>query len=140
MPISTAKRRLYVLIGCITGWGILFLVAGFPIFHLHFKVPIATILSYASICCVVQMAVFEWLFYARKRAQDLNAWIFHRTVATTVFVTTISLLFFYYLRRDRPDPTTREFTSIGMGVSLLFAVLLPIKSLVSRRVRSGLRG
>lgn len=92
MKISTAKRRLYALIGCIAGWGTVFLVVGFPIFHLHFKVSIAAIASYLGICCVVQMAAFEWLFYAKKTAQHPDDWIFHRTVSSTVFVTTISLL------------------------------------------------
>ena len=46
------------------------------------------------------------------------------TIATTVFATTVSILFFYYLRLSRPqDPRTREFTSICMGVALLFGVL-----------------
>lgn len=46
------------------------------------------------------------------------------TIATTVFATTVSILFFYYLRLSRPqDPRMREFTSIGMGVALLFGCL-----------------
>jgi hypothetical protein len=137
MPLSPAERLLYGLIGCVIGWGILFLAVGFPVFHLHFKVPIATIASYASICCVVQVAVLAWLLYMRKTVQRPDAWIFYRTVAVTVLATTIPMLFFYYLRRGRPDPDTREFTSIGMGVTLLFAVLLPVISLVSRRMRNG---
>ena len=123
MTISTAKRRLVALIGCLFGWGAIFVVVGFvvgfPIFHLYFKVPIATISSYIGICCVLQLALVEWLVYAKKTAQGPDGWAFHRTVATTVFVTAISLLFFYYLRRGRPDPETREFTSICMGDSLI---------------------
>lgn len=47
-------------------------------------------------------------------------------VATTVFVTTILTLFLYYLRRSRPeDPSMRELTSIGLGVTLILAVLYP---------------
>ena len=115
-------------------------VVGFPIFHLYFKVPIATISSYIGICCVLQLALVEWLVYAKKTAQGPDGWAFHRTVATTVFVTAISLLFFYYLRRGRPDPETREFTSICMGVTLLFGVLSPIiKSRSSRQTGSGER-
>jgi hypothetical protein len=48
------------------------------------------------------------------------------TIATTFFVTTIGILLLYYLRRSRPeDPSTREFTSMGMGVMLVLAVLYP---------------
>lgn len=137
MPVSTAKRLLTILIGSIIGQGVLFLIVGFPIFHLQLKVSLATIASYLGICCVVQIVVFEWLFYARAKAQDPESWIFHRTIATTVLVATVSLLFFYYLRRGRPDPDTREFTTIGMGVSLLLAFLYPSIKLVSRRMRSG---
>ena len=126
-----------MLIGCVIGWGAIVLVIGFPIFHLYFKVPIATIASYLAICCVVQLVVFEWLFYAKRMARDPDDWIFHRTVATAVFVATISVLFFYYLRRGRPDPATREFTSIGIGVSLIFGFLFPIIKLGSRRTRNG---
>jgi hypothetical protein len=137
MPVSTAKRRLTLLIGSIIGWGFVFLIVGFPVFHLQFKASVATIASYVGICCVVQIVVIEWLFYARAKTQDPEGWIFHRKIATSVLMATASLLFFYYLRRGRPDPDTREFTSICMGVTLLFAVLWPIKSLLSRRMRNG---
>lgn len=135
MTISPAKRLWLVLIGSIVGWAMMLIVIGLPIFHLHFKVPIATIASYAGTCCVVQVVVFAWLFRSRQTHPD--RWVFNRTLASTIFVTTISMLFFYYLRRGRPDSATREFTSIGMGVSLLFAVLLPLISFVSRRMRNG---
>jgi hypothetical protein len=46
------------------------------------------------------------------------------TIATTVFITTVSILFFYYLRLSRPqDPRMREFTSICMGVAFIFGGL-----------------
>jgi hypothetical protein len=46
------------------------------------------------------------------------------TIATTAFVTTISILFLYYLRRSRPeDPSTRKLTSILMGATLISGVL-----------------
>lgn len=46
------------------------------------------------------------------------------TIATTVFVTTVAILFFYYLRLSRPeDPKTREFSSICIGVALTFGGL-----------------
>jgi hypothetical protein len=46
------------------------------------------------------------------------------TIATTVFATTVIVLFFYYLRLNRPqDPRMREFTSICMGVALIFGGL-----------------
>lgn len=46
------------------------------------------------------------------------------TIATTVFVTTVIILFFYYLRLSRPqDPRMREFSSICMGVALIFGSL-----------------
>jgi hypothetical protein len=137
MTISLAKRLLFVLIGCITGWAVIFLVVGLPLFHLHFKVPIATITSYVGICCALQVVVVAWLLYARKTAQRSDGWLFHRTLATTLSGTIVSMLFFYYLRRGRPDdPATREFTSIGMGATLLFAFLfLPIIRVIARRTR-----
>src|SRR5215469_2693942 len=46
------------------------------------------------------------------------------TIATTVFITTITILFLCYLRLSRAaDQSTREFTSIGMGVAIIFGVL-----------------
>src|SRR5579859_740150 len=57
------------------------------------------------------------------------------TIATTVFVTAVNIVFFYYLRLSRPqDPRMRKFTSICMGVALIFGGLyLTVKLyLVSR--------
>jgi len=46
--ISNSKRLLIILVGSIAGWLAVFLVVGFPVFHLGFKVPIATIASYLA--------------------------------------------------------------------------------------------
>jgi hypothetical protein len=125
---------LTILVGSIAGWLVVFLLLGFPIFHLGFKVPIATIASYVGICCAVQLAITPWLFYARQTPQRPDGRVVHRTVAVTVFVATITMLFFYYLRRSRPDDlATHQFTSIGMGVTVVFAVIFPVISLARRK-------
>jgi len=130
------RHVLTAFMGSITGWLIVFLVLGFPIFHLGFKVPVARIASYVSICCATQLVITPWLFYARKTPQRPEGRFTHRIIALTAFTTAVSVLFFYYLRRSRPeDPSTREFTLIGMGVTLIFAILYPTVKLylVSRR-------
>ena len=116
------------------GSAIAFLLVGFPIFHLGFRVPIAKIASYIGACCAVQLTITPWLFYARRTPQRPDGRVVHRTAAATVFVTTITMLFFYYLRRSRPeDLPTLEFTSTAMGVTVVFAVVFPVISLASRR-------
>jgi hypothetical protein len=139
MTISNSKRLWVALIGSTAGWTMVFLVVGLPIFHLGFKVSIATIASYMGICCAVQLGIVAWLLYVSKQPQRPDNWVVHRTVATTVFVTTVGLLFFYYIRRSRPgDPATHQFTSIGYGLTVLFAVLFLIKNLLSRSKGSSL--
>lgn len=134
-PISNSKLLLTIVVGSTAGWSVVFLVVGFPIFHLVFKVPIATIASYLGTCCAVQVAISPWLIYARKIPQRPEGRVTHLVIAVTVFVTTISMLFFYYIRRGLPeDPDARQFTSIGMGGTVLLAMCyLAIKLFVSRR-------
>jgi hypothetical protein len=141
MTVSNAKRVWAALIGSTAGWGMLFLVLGLPVFHLGFKVPIATIASFVGICCAVQLGIVGWLMYVRNKPSSAQSWDVHRAVATAVFFTTISLLFFYFIRRSRPgDAATQQFTSITYGVTILFAVLFLIRRLVLQRKRRGLDG
>jgi hypothetical protein len=123
--VSNPKRLLTLLVGSIAGWLTIFLVVGLPIFYAGFKVPISKIASFVGICCAIQVAVFApWLFSASITPQRPEGRFTHRIIATTVFTTTVSILFFYYLRRSRPeDPATREFTLICMGVALIFGIL-----------------
>jgi hypothetical protein len=115
----------------------IFVVVGLPVFYAGFKVPISKIASFVGICCAIQVVVFApWLLSARITPQRSEGSFTHRLIVTTVFTTAVTILFFYYLRRSRPeDPGTREFTLISMGVALVFAILYPTIKLylVSRR-------
>jgi hypothetical protein len=117
-------------------WLAVFLLVGFPLFHLLLHVPIAKIALCAGIPCAAQLAVTPWLYSARKTPQHPAGRIKQRIVAVTVWITILNFLFFYSIRRGWPDaPGTREFTSIGFGVTALFAILFPSTKLylVSRR-------
>jgi len=132
--LFTSNRLWIVLIGSIPGWAIVFLLVGLPIFHLGFRVPIAKIASFIGISYAVQIAITPWLFYARRTPQHPDGRIVHRAVAVSVFMATISLLFFYTLRRSRPDDlATHQFTSIAMGATVVFAVISPVISLARRK-------
>lgn len=123
--VSNPKRLLTLLVGSIVGWLTIFLVVGLPVFYAGFKVPISKIASFVGICCAIQVVVFApWLFSASITPQRPEGRFTHRIITTTVFTTAVSILFFHYLRRSRPeDPATREFTLICMGVALIFGIL-----------------
>jgi hypothetical protein len=113
---SKSKQLLTILAGSLAGWLIVFLVVAFPIFHLAFKFPIAKIASYLSICCAVQVAISPWFIYARRTPQRPEGRVTHRLIAVTLFATTITLLFLYYIGRSRPeDPATLQSALIAMG-------------------------
>ncbi len=138
MNLDSKRLRflLTALIATIVVWLIIFLVVGLPIAHLFFKIPVAMVASWMSICCAVQVAICPWLFYSRRTPDHPEGRITHRRLAVAVFSTTISVVFFFYLRHSRPtDSATREFSSIGMGVSSLFAVLYLLKGFVPRQRR-----
>lgn len=132
---SKPKQLLIILLGSLAGWLVVFLLLGFPVFHLALKIPIAKIASYLGACCAVQVVISPWFIYARKIPQRPEGRVTHRLIAVTVFATTISMLLFYCLRRSFPkDPGARQFTSIGMGVTAVSSIsYLVIKLFVSRR-------
>jgi hypothetical protein len=118
----------------ILAWLVLFLLLGFPVFHLWLHVPIAKIAGYAGILCVVQLAAAPWLYSARTTPLHPAGRIKQRIVAVSVWLTILMFLFFYSLRHSWPDdPGTREFTSIGFGVTALFSILFPVVSLARRK-------
>jgi hypothetical protein len=129
-----SRRVWYWLIGSVLGWGIVFLVIGLPIFHLGFRVPISTIASYLGICSLIQLAITPWFYYGRKTPQRPEGRPVHLTLAATVGVATMTVLFCFYLRLSRPDDLAiHKFTSIMMGVTVVFALLYPSIRLASRR-------
>jgi hypothetical protein len=139
MTVSNAKRVWAALIGSVTGWAMLFLALGLPVFHLGFKTPIATIASFAGICCAAQLGIVGWLIYIRNKPSSPASWEVHSALATAVLFTTIGLLFFYFIRRSRPgDAATQQFTSIAYGVTVSFAALCLIMRIFSRRKGSSL--
>jgi len=126
------------LIFPISAWAV-FSVIIFPIIYWWLRLPNAKIAGYLGVCCVVQLASSLWLFYARKTPQRPDGRIVHRTAAVTFHWATVSMLFFYYLRDSRPqDPAAREFTSIGMGGTLILAIVFPLVRLVLQRNKAGL--
>ena len=131
---SKSKQLLIILAGSLAGWLVVFLVVGLPIFHLAFKVSIAKIASYLSICCAIQVAISPWFIYARRTPQRPEGRVTHRLIAVTLFATTITLLFFLsYIGRSRPeDPATLQSALIAMGVTIIFAVVYLVIRLALR--------
>lgn len=141
MFFNTSDRLSHWFAAAILAWLVLFLLVGFPVFHLWLHIPIAKIAGYTSILCVVQLAVAPWLYFARRTPQHPAGRIKQRIAAGTVWLTILMFLFFYSVRRSWPDaPGTREFTSIGFGVTALFAILFPtIQFYLASRRRQGIQ-
>jgi FtsH-binding integral membrane protein len=100
---------------------------------LAFKVSIAKIASYLSICCAIQVAISPWFIYARRTPQRPEGRVTHRLIAVTLFTTTITLLFLSYIGRSRPeDPATLQSALIAMGVTIIFAVVYLVIKLALR--------
>lgn len=109
--------------GALLSWVIAFLLLGLLVFHFWLKVPTATIATFAGICCALQMVATPWLFSARATHQNPSGRIAQRAATVIILSSVITLLFFYYLRSSFPeDIETRRFTTIGIGITILFCI------------------
>jgi hypothetical protein len=129
------NRLSHWLAGSVFSWVMMFLLFGLPIFHLWLKVPTSTIAMYMGLCCAMQLAIVPWLFSARATAQRPRGRIASRAVAVIVWSSATTLLLFLYLRRSSPnDIHTRQFTSITIIATIVFAlVALIVVGILSRR-------
>jgi hypothetical protein len=107
--------------GALFSWLMMFSLLGLPIFHLWLKIPTPTIATVTGICCATQLAVTPWLFSARATRENPGGRIAQRGIAVFAWFSAMLLLLLYYLRRSFPEDTgTRQFTAIGIGITILF--------------------
>src|SRR5579859_6062465 len=118
------NRLSHWLLGITLGWAIVFVLFGLLLFHFLLGVTLTTILTFITVCCALQLAVTPWLFWARATETNPSGRVAHRYAALIILGSAITLLFFIYLRRSWPqDGETRLFTSIGIGLTILFCVV-----------------
>ena len=126
MKIPLNNDRLsHWLFGTLFAWGLTFLLLFFPIFHSWLKVPIAKAATLTGSFCVVQLAVTPWLFSARATSQNPSGRPAQRAAAVAVLASLMALIFFAYIGGFWPrDEGTREFVSIGLGLTAFLVIFL----------------
>lgn len=116
-------RLSHWLAGALLSWLMMFSLLGLPIFHLWLKIPTLAIATVTGICCATQLAVTPWLFSARATRENPSGRIAQRGIAVYAWCSAMLLLLLYYLRRSFPDDAgTRQFTAIGIGITILFGI------------------
>ena len=126
MKIPLNNDRLsHWLVGLLFSWGLTFLLLFLPIFHVLLKVPTAKVATLTGLFCAVQLSVTPWLFSARATRQNPSGRPAQRAAAVTVMASLMALLFFAYIGGLWPrDEGTREFASIGLGLTALLVIVL----------------
>jgi uncharacterized membrane protein len=126
MKIPLNNDRLsHWLVGTSFAWGLTFLLVFFPIFHSWLNVPTSKVATLTGLFCAVQLAVTPWLFSARATSQNPSGRPAQRAAAIAVLASLMALIFFAYIGGLWPrDEGTREFVSIGLGLTALLVVFL----------------
>ena len=126
MKIPLNNDRLsHWLVGTLCAWGLTFLLLFFPILHSWFKVPTAKVATLTGLFCAVQLAVTPWLFSARATSQNPSGRPAQRAAAVAALASLMALIFFAYIGGLWPrDEGTREFVSIGLGLTALLVMFL----------------
>jgi uncharacterized membrane protein len=126
MKIPLNNDRLsHWLVGTLFAWWLTFLVLFFPIFHTWLNVPTAKVTTLTGLFCAIQLAVTPWLFSARATSQNPSGRPAQRAAAIAVLASLMALIFFAYIGGLWPrDEGTREFVSIGLGLTTLLVVFL----------------
>jgi hypothetical protein len=123
--LSLDNNRLsHWLLSITLGWVIVFVVLGLLFFHFLLGVTLTKIAIFIMACWALQLAVTPWLFWARATETNPTGRAAHRYAAIIILGSAITLLFFLCLRWSSPqDAETRLFTSIGIGLTILFSVV-----------------
>lgn len=126
MKIPLNNDRLsHWLVGILFAWVMTFLLLFLPIFHLWLKVPTAKVATLTGLFCAVQLAVTPWLFSARATSQNPSGRPAQRAAAVAFMASLMALIFFAYIGGHWPrDEGTREFVSIGLGLTALLVIFL----------------
>jgi hypothetical protein len=126
MKIPLNNDRLsHWFVGTVFAWGLTFLLLFFPIFHLWLKVPTTKVATLIGLFCAVQLAITPWLFSARATGQNPRGRPAQRAAAVAVLASLMALIFFGYIGGLWPrDEGTREFVSIGLGLTALLVIVL----------------
>jgi len=126
MKIPLNNDRLsHWLVGLLFSWGLTFLLLFLPVFHVWLKVPTAKVATLTGLFCAVQLAVTPWLFSSRATRQNPRGRPAQRAAAVAVMASLMALFFFAYIGGLWPrDEGTREFASIGLGLTALLVIFL----------------
>jgi hypothetical protein len=82
--------------------------------------------------CAIQLAVTPWLFSARATSQNPSGRPAQRAAAVAVLASLMALIFFAYIGGLWPrDEGTREFVSIGLGLTLLVIFLVAMRQVAA---------
>jgi hypothetical protein len=134
MVLFDKDRPSHWFASAFLSWILMFFLVGFPVFHLWLKVPTERVATFTGICCALQLAVTPWIFSTRSTPRNPGGRIAVRAAAVIFWSFTITLLFFYYLRRSWPDDLdTRRFTDIAFVGTPVLAVIAFVKIYLKSR-------
>lgn len=118
-------RMSHWLVGTLFSWGLTFLLLFLPIFHAWLNVPTQKVAVLTGLFCAVQLAVTPWLFSARATSQNPSGRPGQRSAAVGTMACLMALIFFAYIGGLWPRVEgTREFVSIGLGLTALLVIFL----------------
>ena len=126
MKIPFNNDRLsHWLVGTTLAWALMFLLLFLPVFHSWLKVPTARVATLTGLFCAVQLAVTPWLFSARAASRNPRGRPGQRAAVVAVLASLMALIFFASIGGLWPrDESTREFVSIGLGLTTLLVIFL----------------
>jgi hypothetical protein len=129
------ERLSYWFASVLLSWAAMFCLLVFPVFHLWLGVPNSRLVTFTSICCVLQLVITPWLFSARPTPQEPNGRFTQRAIAVMTLFSLISLVFFYFIRQTWPeDIEMRRFTTMAMILSIPFGLVILTRILARRRI------
>lgn len=115
---------------------------GIPIFHWGMNVSMAKVLAFACACCLLQLAVTPWMFWARATLAEPDRRFGHRIAAAGVWLvsTAIFLLFFLQYGKAIDEEHLNERLVIIGSVGILFGILaLTLGVWLGRRIMEKVR-
>jgi hypothetical protein len=118
-------RLSYWLAVVVLGWLGYLGFLGIPIFHWGMNVSIAKVLTFACVCCLLQLAVTPWMFWARGTPAEPDRRFNHRLAASGVWLLSTALFLLFFLQYGKAIDKEHLYERLAIigSVGILFGIL-----------------